>query len=123
MSIGTLLVYGTLRPNRGETIVLGGYKMHSLGRFPGVVCTARAGDKVICERIQIKDETHLNDLDSYEGCHGNTEHCLYHRVKHGDDWVYLFNGPLDDYPEVPDGDWLKFMGQDSGSNSQLSEDV
>lgn len=121
MSIGTLLVYGTLRPNRGETVVLGGYKMHTLGRFPGVVCTAKAGDRVVCERIQIKDEAHLAALDAYEGCNGNTPSCLYHRSKNGDDWIYLYNGPLEDYPEVPDGDWLAFKGQSVGSNAQLTE--
>ena len=121
MGIGTLLVYGTLRPNKRETVILKGYKMYNLGWYPGVCCTVKGEDSVVCERIVVKDEAHLRSLDSYEGCNGNQPSCLYHRVKHGDDWIYLYNGPLEDYPEVPDGDWLTFKGQQAGSNAQLAE--
>ena len=122
MSIGTLLAYGTLRPNKGNTVTLFGYRMFSMGWYPAIV-KGEPEDKVICERIEIQDEAHLSSLDMYEGCHGNTENCLYHRVKVGNDWVYVYNDDIDEDfdEEVTSGDWLDFKGQESGSNSRLAE--
>lgn len=128
--IGSLLVYGTLRPNRGETITLSGYKMYDLGWYPGVVKTGNPDDKVVCERVEVKDESHLATLDAYEGCNGNTPGCLYHRVNLYEDqmeldptWIYLYNKFIDkDFePEVESGDWLGYRGESSGTNAKLME--
>lgn len=122
--IGTLLVYGTLRPNNKESdvVLLKGYAIHDLGWYPGVVKTDNPEDSVVCERITVKDQDHLNDLDSYEGCHGNTPQCLYHREKVGDDWIYLYNGSVEGRPEVEDGDWLGYRDEQEGSNASLARD-
>ena len=105
---GTLLTYGTLRPNRGNTVNLSGYRMFDMGAYPAIK-KGRTNDKVVCERIVVKDEDHLASLDSYEGCNGNTNRCLYHRVQVGEDWVYVYNQDIDEDfdTEVISGDWLE----------------
>ena len=79
--------------------------------------------EIICERVKVKDEDHLASLDAYEGCNGNTDRCLYHRVQAGDDWVYVSNHDIDERRkvEVTSGDWLEYKNQGAGSNSQLTE--
>lgn len=122
MSIGTLLVYGTLRPGNPDNIVVrSGYKMFDLGAFPGVVCS-NDDSQVVFERIEVLDEDHLADLDRYEGCRGNTESCLYHRIKDGEDWVYVYNRDLDRIAgnQVESGDWLKYSGKSFGRNKRLA---
>lgn len=118
---GTLLVYGTLRPGGEQSITLSGYRMYDLGWYPGIVHTGNDEDTIVCERIEVQNQSHLDDLDRYEGCDGNTKTCLYHRVKEGGDWLYVYNGYLHNRIVVPDGDWLAYTGHDEGSNSQLTE--
>lgn len=128
--IGSLLVYGTLRPNESAPVVVKGYKMHDLGWYPGIIRTDQTSDTILCERIKVKDEGHLAALDSYEGCNGNTPECLYHRVNLNEDqqhldplWIYVYNGHPDNRPVVQGGDWLSHKGEMKGLNSQLTESV
>jgi len=123
--IAKLLVYGTLRPGNPEnTARIPKFKMFDLGWYPGVIRTDRLADSVVCEMIDVKDEEHLARLDAYEGCNGNTDSCLYHRVNLATEenqdpiYLYLYNGGGSG-EEVVSGDWLKHKDQEAGSNSRL----
>lgn len=124
MSIGTLLVYGTLRPGNAEAVSISGWRMYDLGWYPGVVKSDDPDDVVIGEIVPVKSDEHLADIDRYEGCQDNSPDSLYHRVNLSNKedeplWLYVYNGPLNNCPRVYSGDWLDHKSHDEGSNSQL----
>lgn len=99
-----LYVYGTLRPDKGETVKVKG-KMYDLGWFPGVIL---GGDEdVVCEKIEVDD---WGSIDYYEGFYeNNPEGSLYLRVPFEDGFIYEFNQKINDpnAQHVPSGDWLR----------------
>lgn len=120
MTERTILVYGTLRPGKEETVEVEGFKMYDLGWFPGV----RRGDstdKIVCERISVKDDEHLAQLDRYEGYREEDPMTsLYVREKVGDDFIYVFNSEPNEDHVVEGGDWLAYRNEAKGRNAQLS---
>lgn len=101
----TILVYGTLRPFKNDDIVLVPGRLYDLGWFPGIVVDETADTFVVCERIQA-DDAKLKSLDSYEGYReDNPVGSLYLRVKHGDDWIYVYNHDLSNKQLIASGDW------------------
>jgi len=105
-----LYVYGTLRPNTGETVEVSGV-LYDLGHFPGI----RLGGpgKVVCEKIEIPDETRF---DQYEGYFPDDhEASLYIRRPFMDGFIYEFNRfPVSDDKIIHSGDWLEHKKQKKG---------
>ena len=118
----TALVYGTLRPGNTETVEVEGFDMYDLGWFPGIV---RGNGTITCERIEVRDDDHLAQLDRYEGYReGDELGSLYIREKVGDDFIYVFNrGELNEDNKISNGDWLEHRKEATGQNSHLSEGV
>ena len=106
----TILVYGTLRPFTNTDVVLVPGRLYDLGWFPGIVLGNHSNNEegesfVVCERIEADDEK-LAQLDSYEGYYeNNPTNSLYLRVKHGEDWIYVYNHDLSNKQPIASGDW------------------
>ena len=105
----TILVYGTLRPFTNTDVVKVSGKLYDLGWFPGIVL---GGDsEVTCERIKV-DDNRLRQLDAYEGYDPYyPEGSLYIRKKIGDDWIYVYNHPVEGYDLIESGDWEQHTKQ------------
>lgn len=93
---------------------LSGFRMHSLGFFPGVVFSHDVEEKVLVEWYQVDDET-LAELDVLEGFQAqNTESSIYLRYAiespFGAGWIYLYNQPVADNPQVNSGNWREEGG-------------
>lgn len=116
-----LLTYGTLRPGSAETVTLFGYRMFDMGWYPAII-KGNPEDKVVCERVPIKDADHLQSLDAYEGYNEKfPSQSLYTREMIGNDYIYIYNRDIDkgSKTEVVNGDWLAYKQAGAGSNSQL----
>lgn len=106
----TILVYGTLRPFTNTDIVKVPGRLYDLGWFPGIVLgnheNPEEGESfVTCERITVDDER-LKQLDAYEGYDPeNPDNSLYLRKKIGEDWIYVYNHPVEGYELIESGDW------------------
>ena len=114
----SVLVYGTLRPGTNKEVVIIKGQMRSLGGFPGI---SLVGDEdIVCERITDVDDARLARLDMLEGYREESpEGSMYIRQKYNDDWIYIFNSPMNGRPMVPNGDWLAYAKTPVGSNSRL----
>lgn len=109
-----LFVYGTLMSHighpmhdvlaRGAERVGEGFvqgRLYDLGRYPGLVLSAAADDRVVGEVYRLRDDDVLRALDDYEGCgEGAAEPTEYVRriaavaVADGgtlDAWTYTYN--------------------------------
>lgn len=106
-----LLVYGTLMPNDGSPVIAVKGRMFDLGHYPGVVDIGTADSTVLCQVIEVSD-SRLNDLDRYEGfCASDPSNSLYIRIRHGDAYIYQYNGDVTDRPQIASGDWLSLNKQ------------
>lgn len=122
-------VYGTLRtgqgnwsyllaPQEGKKIVIEGFKMHSLGGFPGIFRTNKKEDSIVAEIFEVDEET-LRNLDRLEGFQEGTEPIFYNREELWLDgpetdeptfiYTYVNEERLKTCPEIPDGDWVKYV--------------
>jgi gamma-glutamylcyclotransferase (GGCT)/AIG2-like uncharacterized protein YtfP len=113
-----VLVYGTLRPGTTTPVTIPG-QMFSLGGFPGVRLTDEPGFTFQAEIVEVDDET-LARLDQYEGYYESSpENSLYIRQRFTDPergidaWVYEYNHERVG-EQVPDGDWLAYVGKPRG---------
>ena len=129
MSKARVAVYGSLRKHCGNdrllstSIFLGedwtdtGYKMYSLGGFPGVVQDPKGG-KVKIEVYEVSSET-LARCDMLEGFRGEDHpHNFYNRkvidTQHGPAYIYLINGSYSERSIVENGDWAEHLGKSYG---------
>lgn len=116
----TVLVYGTLRPGNTEPVTITGFSMFDLGWFPGIRPDPKGS--VVCERVPVKDDQHLAQLDRYEGHYpDDPKASLYLRETIGDDYIYVYNGDPHEDRLVVGGDWLAYKGEVAGSNAKLVE--
>lgn len=123
-----IFVYGTLR--RGSThhhliAAVGDYLMqgsvagnlYDIGTYPGLVVNPTTTYKVTGEVYRMADsDGALNALDDYEGCSANfappfefirqTAEVMLEDGKIISAWVYLYNGPVKNKPEILLGDYL-----------------
>jgi gamma-glutamylcyclotransferase (GGCT)/AIG2-like uncharacterized protein YtfP len=107
-------VYGTLRPGTNPVEYVEG-QLFNLGWFPGIVLGLPG--LVACERVEVND---LHVLDLYEGYNpDNLSSSLYIRRPYKDGWIYEYNYDYDLASVITCGDWLKFTGQEHGSNHHL----
>lgn len=106
-----IYVYGTLRQGgalhrymRGNaplaTLSLPGFKMYSLGMFPGIIASENQEDKIIVEEYQISDQV-LEILDRIEG---NPDY--FHRTIVGDHYIYTFPNIIQENKVIKSGDWF-----------------
>ena len=106
-----VFVYGTLRPNLGETVKVRG-QLFSLGRFPGI--KLGMDGVVTCEVITVDDDE-LARLDRYEGYNPqNLQGSLYIRRRHEDGFIYNYNGSVRRMPLIESGDWFKYLENTNG---------
>lgn len=115
-----IAVYGTLRPNRGKTVLVEG-ALFDLGWYPGIRLGAEG--QVVCEIIEA-DDVELRRLDAYEGF--NPDHpadSLYLReeieIEGEKTFIYVFNQSFDGFEPIKNGDWLAYTGHERGSNHNL----
>lgn len=115
MSTNKVLVYGSLRPKhynyRGEKVLkdnvkVFGYKLFSLGSYPGIVYTGDPKDCVICTLLECDNRTSYN-WDAME--HGANYHSKAEIVEVAETLVaakiYEYLGRTDDENLVESGDW------------------
>lgn len=122
-----LAAYGTLRHNNGNHRVLhynndgtkfigktriNGFKMFSLGGFPGIVASDDVKDGIDIEVFSIGDKT-LNSCRGLEGFYGkNDPHNMYNEedvdTEFGKAKIYVWNGnPRETI--IESGNWNKFI--------------
>lgn len=92
---------------------LGGFRMHDLGHFPGIVISEDTNEKVLVEWYRVGDNT-LAELDALEDYFPDApETSIYLRQvtqsPFGDAWIYLYNQTLEQAPLVESGDWGKVI--------------
>ena len=132
--IGSVLVYGTLRPGSTENVTtLRGFKMFNGGFYPCVVRSPDPNDEIVVESVPVHDTNHLARLDAYEGFYeGYPEASLFVREEEfgGDSpmWIYLYANPDHLHPSTLLGhnspaDWLKETGQSEGRNARLALNI
>ena len=130
--IGSVLVYGTLRPGSTENVkTLRGFKMFYGGFYPCVVKSGNPDDEIVVESVPVHDTDHLARLDAYEGFYeGHPEASLFVReeVIGGDMpvWIYLYANPgslSGDAPMSSPADWLDAVGQSEGRNARLALNI
>lgn len=111
MKKNVLYVYGTLRPNLGETVEIPG-QLYALGWFPGAkIMAPGCNTRIIAERIEV-DDAELRRLDHYEGYYPDAPHnSLFIRKPYLDGEIYEYNGQVDHKELIPHGDWLKFKNE------------
>ena len=131
-----LFVYGSLRSGfrnpvyeyltryfhlLGEAVVKG--KLYDSGEFP--VAAATKDEKFISgELYAINNPAEfswaIEQLDDYEGINveaGETPMykreavTVYQRGNASEAWIYWFNGPVSQFPEIPSGDLLQYLQQ------------
>jgi gamma-glutamylcyclotransferase (GGCT)/AIG2-like uncharacterized protein YtfP len=118
-------VYGTLRLNQGnynrllkgnstfvKTTQLHGFKMFSLGGFPGI-SKDNYDKKIVVDVFKVNCPETKKRLDYLEGySEKNPEYSMYIREKVFIDnvpaWIYIWNG-AERSPEIKEGDWVKFI--------------
>ncbi|MBW7982804.1 gamma-glutamylcyclotransferase family protein [Enterobacillus tribolii] len=108
-----IIVYGSLRRKQGNSHwmtnaqwlgdhVLEGYEMYDLGHYPAVI---QGDGEIYCEVYRI-DSTILSELDELKS---NSR--FYKRelisTPYGSAWIYLYLYPVEGYPRIASGDWLK----------------
>lgn len=92
-------------------------RLYDLGRYPGLVLTAGAADRVHGELLELANPTAtLRWLDAYEGIvPGEHPHNEYERLRLPvtrdsgetvDAWLYIYRGPLTTARVIPEGRWL-----------------
>lgn len=121
-----LFVYGTLMSHighpmhdvlargaerLGEAFVQG--RLYDLGRYPGLVLSAAADDRVVGEVYRLCDDAVLRALDDYEGCGPDaaepTEYVrrivpvLAADGKTVEAWAYIFVLPVEGLPRIASG--------------------
>jgi gamma-glutamylcyclotransferase (GGCT)/AIG2-like uncharacterized protein YtfP len=118
-------VYGTLRKHFGnhrllaESDFLGsewidkGFKMVSLGGFPGLV-EDEEGQKVLIEVYEINQDT-LISCNMLEGYRGEGQSNFYDRktieTSHGEAFIYYLGQGYAGNPPVESGDWLDYYSK------------
>ncbi|WP_404361125.1 gamma-glutamylcyclotransferase [Methylotuvimicrobium sp. KM1] len=132
-----LFVYGTLRKNHGHPMsrwlnqradwIGPGYfqgKLFNLGKYPGVVKSNKAGDRVLGDIYRTDHpKMILTTLDRYEQCSiGDSRPHEYARsiepVMFGQGqilnaWVYLYNRPIEGLICITSGDYLATSAKQS----------
>ena len=111
-----LLVYGTLRPGKSETVKVPG-QLFDLGWFPGI----KLGwpGEVVCEPIEIDD---WGPVDRYEGYDptdpGNSLYIRRQLVDISDGlngfFIYEYNHDINPVKLIQTGDWLDYTAQERG---------
>lgn len=111
-TIHKLLVYGTLRPNEGNTVTIPAL-LYNLGSFPGVRLDEEG--TTTCEVLNVSTDR-LRQLDRYEGFdpYRPPSENLYNRVpiemNDGLYWIYEYNDfsnrPLKESMIIQSGDWF-----------------
>jgi gamma-glutamylcyclotransferase (GGCT)/AIG2-like uncharacterized protein YtfP len=119
----TVCVYGTLRKGcgnhrimemakgiflRNDTVT--GYKMFSLGGFPGIIHAESNDYPIVVEIYEVPMEGVLNNLDRLEGY----PHFYDREYIDGKGWIYflyperVLNHGLE---EIKSGDWIEYIEQ------------
>ncbi|WP_158642995.1 gamma-glutamylcyclotransferase family protein [Mucilaginibacter ginsenosidivorax] len=127
-----LFVYGTLL-EQGNTYaqylqqhctLIGGGKfggiLYDVGHYPGATIDAITG-RYVYGSIYLMDDAEkiLPVIDEYEGIgaqeakpHEYTRQLIEIDTEQGPVvcWVYIYNWPTDNLPEVPGGDYIRYIG-------------
>lgn len=107
-----LYTYGTIRPGDTEVIKAKG-QMFDLGWFPGVKLGLPG--EFLCERITVDN---WDKVDAYEGfMPHNLSQSLYIRRSFLDGFIYEYNRDVGNAYRVMSGDWLEWMNEKKGVNS------
>lgn len=113
-----ICVYGSLRLNEynytyfkqryGEdfkwlkTIKLQGYKLYSLGSYPGIKESKWADDELVCDIIEVSPECY-NSIFRMEI--GADYECKIIPVEGIDTTIYLYKGSVNENNLINNGDW------------------
>lgn len=122
--ISLVAVYGTLRPGHGNynwhlnnrpgvehlgTETVGGFRMYSLGGFPGVL-RGEESDNIIIDVFRVENNDVMRGLDMLEGYNQrNPKSGLYDKetvnTSHGEAYIYTYNGEPSEDRLIENGDW------------------
>lgn len=120
-------VYGSLRKGFGnhrllenkegvkylKQEVVKGFKLYSLGWFPGVKPTNNPNSSVLVELYEIENDDVKVSLDRLEGYDPhNPQNSLYIRetipTSVGDTEIYIYNNNINEEYLIDEGDWAAF---------------
>ena len=116
-------VYGTLRLNQGnynwclknkenvsfvETKRIKGYRMFSLGNFPGV--REDENSEITVDIFDVNNDDVVRNLDGLEGYRKNDErNSMYLKRKtNNDEFIYIWNCKDEGIEEISNGDWVEY---------------
>lgn len=115
--------YGTLRKHQGNhrwsvakdigskfdgTHVIPGYKMFSLGGYPFVISSTSSDDSIVVELYELSDPEIISSIHWMEiGAGYHVEEIVVNDKTYN---LYVQEPRYRKYPEVPNGDWVKYSG-------------
>ena len=121
------LFYGSLRKgeynhsyfNKGEfeflqTVKLKGYKLYSLGSYPGIKESNSLEDTVVCDVVIINNSLVMNGIDRMELGAGYSRKIVDVTLESGKILscvIYIYEGRVKEESLVAHGDWSKFLKQ------------
>jgi gamma-glutamylcyclotransferase (GGCT)/AIG2-like uncharacterized protein YtfP len=109
------LFYGSLR--QGEynqsyfdyefikTVVLKGYKLYSLGGYPGIKKSNNPEDTLVCDLVKVTDKSEFQAIDGMEIGAGYSREII--EIEGVQAILYLYEGKVQEERLVPSGDWSK----------------
>lgn len=109
------LFYGSLR--QGEynqkyfdykfirTVVLEGYKLYSLGSYPGIKKTNNPDDKLVCDLVLVENKAEFQSLDNMEIGAGYSRELI--QLEEGEAILYLYDYEVRKEDLIAHGDWVK----------------
>lgn len=116
-------VYGSLREGLGNHRCLGipnedhvrqedgiiseGFRMVSLGGFPGLLQTTDPTD-IVVEVYEVKTPGAARRLDALEGYPSFYDRKIVTLQDGREAWVYFLDNKYDNHPRVVGGDWVKY---------------
>lgn len=122
------LFYGSLRQgeynhsyfNKGDfyflqTVELQGYKLYSLGSYPGVKESDNNTDTIICDVVVIEDKPTFESIDRMELGAGYSRKLVDVKLDTGElikCVIYIYEDRVKEEWLVEGGDWSKFLKQE-----------
>lgn len=124
-----LLTYGSLRKGQYnynakeleyiDTIEISGYKLYSLGAYPGIKYTGNEEDIIICDILNVKTNKESNAIDYmelYADYSIASLPVILNKVIYACK-LYIYNGFIDENNLIKHGDWSKYLKENCNSKN------
>ena len=98
-----------------QTVIIEGYKLYSLGSYPGIKKTGKKEDTIICDAVIINNKELFNSIDRMELGAGYSRETVKVTLDDGntlDFILYPYEGNVRALDLVKSGDWSEFLKEE-----------